>query len=73
MRRAALRFDLVACDELGLSGYVSGADIVAVGHSIGLLAIGWRRSTTGGGRVVLNPHANDHVDLGAGDQIVVIG
>ncbi len=38
-----------------------------------LIAIGWSRGPEHGDALTLNPHADDSIELGPGDKIVVIG
>lgn len=64
---------LMRSDALDLVGDHTAADIVATAYAEGLLAIGWRRSRTHGGQLVLNPNASERVALTPDDEIVVIG
>lgn len=64
---------LLPATELGASVEQSWHEIVAAAYAAGLLAIGWRRSTSQEGQLTLNPNAADRVHLRDGDQVVVIG
>lgn len=64
---------LVPAKRLGLEGRTSAYDVYRTAYGFGVLAIGWRRTGTHGGQLVLNPHRLQEVDLDEDDQIVVIG
>jgi hypothetical protein len=64
---------LVPATELGLTGAMTFAEVVAVAYSMGMLAIGWRLVDGGAaGSVRLNPRDSDRAELGPDDEIVLI-
>jgi hypothetical protein len=63
--------ELAEALELGLTGDAAWHEIVDTVYTAGMVAIGWRRASSG--QVMLNPDVADRVPLEPGDQIVVIG
>lgn len=64
---------LVPATTLGLQGLTRASDMYASAYRFGVLAIGWRRTASDAGRLVINPHQSQEIDLDPSDQIVVIG
>lgn len=61
---------LIKAADLVADGALAWEAIVSAAYSAGMLAIGWRDHAQS--EVVLNPRISDIIELGAGDEIVVI-
>ncbi len=60
-------------DELEIAEVTTFAAVARSAYARGLIAIGWSRAPEHGDALTLNPHADDPIELGPGDRIVVIG
>lgn len=67
-------FDLIDASVLGIDTgtEIAFGSIIETAYSYGWLALGWRRSIDRGGESTLNPEVTDVVELGDGDQIIVV-
>ena len=64
---------LIGSEQLGVTGPRRFSDIVESAYGAGVVAIGWRTSSTNGAQLVLGPAASTPVTLGPGDEVVVVG
>lgn len=64
---------LAEAATLGIAGERSWEEIVDTVYTGGLIAIGWRRASSSGGELALNPHCSERIALDDDDLIVVIG
>jgi ion channel POLLUX/CASTOR len=64
---------LLGSDGLGLDGRCRFSDIADSAYRAGVIAIGWRTSSTGSSQLVLGPDASSVVTLSPGDEVVVVG
>jgi hypothetical protein len=64
---------LVEAEHLDLVGEFRWGEIVERVYSGGLLAIGWRRSSSSDGEMLLNPASSERATLESRDHVVVVG
>lgn len=63
---------LVAAEDLGLVGAVSFGEVVTTAQAAGMLAIGWRPTSTEDATAILSPMVSTPIVLAPADQIIVV-